>query len=230
MLRRGFTLIELLVVIAIVAILAAILFPVFAQAREKARAASCLSQSRQLGMAISLYVQDNDEGFPFARMMMGPMVPSWLDTVQPYLRNRQIYRCPSDGSPFWSNPMMPRPTSYGINGYFTPNHPPYNGIRAGQVTYPATTIIVAEVAEDRRMDHFMPMFWGNPPRVSNPMMQAREWDSTRGEPQSLALRRHQGGSNFIFTDGHAKWHRFEQTWQQVPGHPPRVDWYDPLRP
>src|SRR5437588_7782155 len=98
--RKGFTLIELLVVIAIIAILAAILFPVFAQAREKARSASCLSNIKQVTLAWQMYLQDYDE----------VMVPHWAaDTAygslnwpkltEPYIKNWQVYRCPSAPDP-----------------------------------------------------------------------------------------------------------------------------------
>ncbi|MDX1932293.1 MAG: DUF1559 domain-containing protein [Capsulimonadales bacterium] len=108
---NAFTLIELLVVIAIIAILAAILFPVFAQAREKARSISCLSNVKQLGLGVSMYVQDYDETFPFA---WGNPAGTWYETVYPYIKNGQVrdtagvvlwrasnglYRCPSDGTP-----------------------------------------------------------------------------------------------------------------------------------
>src|SRR5438067_1447627 len=119
---RGFTLIELLVVIAVIAILAGILFPVFAQAREKARQASCLSNSKQWGTAFMMYVQDWDEtyplGFGYDTSLGGwawnynHMVPAgwragqpanrttislshWANTVQPYLKNYAVYACPS---------------------------------------------------------------------------------------------------------------------------------------
>lgn len=105
--RRGFTLIELLVVIAIIAILAAILFPVFAQARERARAASCTSNLKQLGIGLSMYVQDYDEIFPNA--YMSPVAPGtqfpggvwnscclfWPQLVYPYFKNTQVFTCPS---------------------------------------------------------------------------------------------------------------------------------------
>ncbi|HZO91382.1 MAG TPA: prepilin-type N-terminal cleavage/methylation domain-containing protein [Chthonomonadaceae bacterium] len=102
--RKGFTLIELLVVIAIIAILAAILFPVFAQAREKARAISCLSNLKQAGTALVLYVQDYDETFPINIYLSNesngnPCIMTSYQELTPYQKNAQMLRCPSDGSP-----------------------------------------------------------------------------------------------------------------------------------
>ncbi|MEN6401236.1 MAG: prepilin-type N-terminal cleavage/methylation domain-containing protein, partial [Armatimonadia bacterium] len=113
--RRGFTLIELLVVIAIIAILAAILFPVFAKAREKARQTSCLNNLKQIGTAFIQYAQDYDERMPMRGINMvqpdtsapgyffttayngsttGKLI-SWMDLVYPYIKNRQVFVCPS---------------------------------------------------------------------------------------------------------------------------------------
>jgi prepilin-type N-terminal cleavage/methylation domain-containing protein/prepilin-type processing-associated H-X9-DG protein len=103
--RPGFTLIELLVVIAIIAILAAILFPVFAQAREKARQASCLNNLKQIGTALMMYAQDHDETFPPAYYYRNPLAGSnldgtgieqWSGFCQPYVKNFKVFVCPSD--------------------------------------------------------------------------------------------------------------------------------------
>jgi prepilin-type N-terminal cleavage/methylation domain-containing protein/prepilin-type processing-associated H-X9-DG protein len=100
--NRGFTLIELLVVIAIIAILAAILFPVFAQAREKARSISCLSNIKQTALASQMYVQDYDECFPinlYIGNSGGPCMMTFYQEVAPYQKNGQILLCPSDSKP-----------------------------------------------------------------------------------------------------------------------------------
>jgi prepilin-type N-terminal cleavage/methylation domain-containing protein/prepilin-type processing-associated H-X9-DG protein len=92
---QGFTLIELLVVIAIIAILAAILFPVFARARENARRSSCQSNLKQIGLGFAQYTQDYDETMPMSAYV-GGTTGYWMDVMQPYVKNYQIYKCPSD--------------------------------------------------------------------------------------------------------------------------------------
>jgi len=117
-LTRAFTLIELLVVIAIIAILAAILFPVFAQAREKARQASCLSNEKQISIAILQYVQDYDETFPIG--VKDDWNDSWPSAVQPYIKSIAAFHCPDDGDdtqPDWTVGWAGVPISYACNGY-----------------------------------------------------------------------------------------------------------------
>ena len=95
--RRGFTLIELLVVIAIIAILAAILFPVFAKAREKARQITCASNEKQLGLGVLQYTQDNDERLPCGNVnggALGNFPDGWAGQIYPYVKSTGVYKCP----------------------------------------------------------------------------------------------------------------------------------------
>ena len=116
--RRGFTLIELLVVIAIIAILAAILFPVFAKAREKARQTSCLSNMKQINLAVLMYTSDYDETYPGVRMcyQVNGVGVSWRRLVVPYIRNQSLFQCPSNQERLASceESDLQMPTSYAF--------------------------------------------------------------------------------------------------------------------
>jgi prepilin-type N-terminal cleavage/methylation domain-containing protein/prepilin-type processing-associated H-X9-DG protein len=125
---RAFTLIELLVVIAIIAILAAILFPVFAQARDKARQTACLSNTKQVALALYQYVQDYDEVLPMGGWSIGTESSRWSVDIQPYLKSRDVFVCPSQSDFFPRGytglPSGYRPTprgggAYGINWNLT---------------------------------------------------------------------------------------------------------------
>lgn len=115
----GFTLIELLVVIAIIAILAAILFPVFAQAREKARMTTCTSNLHQLATAVLMYTQDSDETYPLG--MYADWDTLWVDEIDPYVKEVDAFRCPDDSNltqPAWTVGWAGVPISYAANGFF----------------------------------------------------------------------------------------------------------------
>lgn len=222
---RAFTLIELLVVIAIIAILAATLFPVFAQARAKARAIACLSNSRQLGLAVMQYVMDYDETFPLVDYPV--MTNSWTARTQPYIKNTAILRCPDDISTNWASG---RPSSYAVNAWFTPNAPTRYSALA-QIGSPASVIYLTENADNRLRDHFPPYCWNSNDPITPafcPML--GPFFDAEGEPLMLASRRHLLGFHSIYVDGHAKWARFKQLWFEDIPHGVYEGYFDPRQP
>ncbi|MEP6757131.1 MAG: DUF1559 domain-containing protein [Chthonomonadales bacterium] len=128
--RRGFTLIELLVVIAIIAILAAILFPVFAQAREKARQASCQSNLKQISLSGLMYAQDYDEQYPMSYygFSASGSTTSWPVLVQPYIKSSQVLMCPDGKQSIGIPPGSTSPVTYAYNYYIGGNNNPATGV------------------------------------------------------------------------------------------------------
>jgi len=141
--RQAFTLIELLVVIAIISILAAILFPVFAKVREKARQISCTSNEKQLGLALIQYVQDNDERYPSgAAIAGGGAGQGWAAQVYPYVKSTAVFKCPDDST---STPVTTPPTfpiSYGINDTVA-----LSGTSESQFSSESRTVLLFEVQD-----------------------------------------------------------------------------------
>ena len=186
--RNAFTLIELLVVIAIIAILAAILFPVFAQAREKARQASCLSNNRQYATATLMYVQDYDETYPLSAYMNGNCVATFYWAVNPYVKNAQITQCPSEpqamrlvdvvGAPCADTPPF---TSYTVNHTLMVNgfFPGARAMSLAGVNRPAETIMAYD---------------GN----------VAPGQQFQGQQVQLVQARHSATFSASFADGHVK--------------------------
>lgn len=144
---KAFTLIELLVVIAIIAILAAILFPVFAQAKEASKKIVCLTHSKEMGLAISIYINDSDDVYPHTYVYIGNTGQrmEWAYTLQPYIKNVDMFKCPDD-----SNPTPPAGTDLSVPALsYIPNYaamPAYDGgtTVGTAVDAPASVIIIAE--------------------------------------------------------------------------------------
>ena len=203
--NRAFTLIELLVVIAIIAILAAILFPVFARARENARRATCQSNEKQIGLGLLQYTQDYDEKYPSIASghsdvdfyaEPGTIYPSVQSCVQPYIKSWQIFRCPSatDGTGAGLAPVGNNATSYVSNGVL---------IRPGGMSMAAIPESASLIAmQERKLVY----------RVAS--ADPERYPAAAGNSFAFWLyiaggysNVHFDGGNLLFADGHVKWRR-----------------------
>ena len=220
--KKGFTLIELLVVIAIIAILAAILFPVFARAREKARQTACLNNVKQIGLGILMYAQDYDERMPMLYMNRRPSSSDWYGIAQmlhPYINNVDVHDCPS--ASHTSNV-----TSYNGNrsyGYHRGIIVANGARRMALIQRPSEIVMLGDVCHDRN-NHcalntpssgpFMCDPDGTNCQVCGGTHNSRYADPLSGPVDSHGsqydrpgfnfLERHTGSGNAAFVDGHAK--------------------------
>lgn len=200
---RGFTLIELLVVIAIIAILAAILFPVFARARENARRTSCQSNVRQIVLAMKQYLQDYDEHYP-QRYVNDILITArpygWADALQPYIRNEQILHCPSESIPA----TTPGNTTHYLDYFYNLN---LDGQAEAEIAFVSNTILIGDAN---------PASTGS--YISNAQLASNGCDvapsNAIAEMATISpgnALRHLEGANYGFPDGHVKWYKGHTT-------------------
>jgi prepilin-type N-terminal cleavage/methylation domain-containing protein/prepilin-type processing-associated H-X9-DG protein len=210
--RFGFTLIELLVVIAIIAILAAILFPVFAKVREKARQASCASNEKQLGLSILQYVEDYDESWPNGINPGNGSSPGagWATQVYPYVKSAKVYVCPNDngvegGTAVDSYALNMNLAGGGSGGGSS------TALSLGTMTAPASTLLLVEVSQ---CDTTTPAPGTVPGEAWTPSLAIKniagsctnyETGSFYGVGGYGNTPRHTNGANYLLSDGHVKW-------------------------
>ena len=217
---KGFTLIELLVVIAIIAILAAILFPAFAKARESARRISCINNFKQIGTATLQYRQEYDEKSPKSTIdgvrnagsytVAAGKAVGWADVIQPYLKTTQVYQCPSEPTNASSAPVETGyTTGYALTGNGAYSDYAYNdqmnGVNEAMFTSSSTSVMLADSG-----------FWNATNSIANSdtgkncmiLKCTGDADTIKGNPSNIAaLQRHLETGNYLFGDGHAKSHR-----------------------
>lgn len=215
--KRAFTLIELLVVIAIIAILAAVLFPVYAKAREKARQIACASNVHQLGMAFLMYLQDNNEKYPCGTQQSGV---GWAAQVYPLVKSTGAFTCPDDPTLEGLNGAneITLPISYGMNVEMS-------GLSTAKLASPTRTVMAFEVegcdSDITREapygiktygDYTSPTADGNPAgwagkgQFATGVMNGAQGLIGKNDGNFASKTgRHTGGSNFLLADGHVKW-------------------------
>jgi len=199
-LRGAFTLIELLVVIAIIAILAAILFPVFGRARENARRSSCQSNLKQIALGIAQYTQDYDERYPNVDVNTGIVTnPGWAYAIQPYLKSEQIFQCPSETTTMVApatNNLENRATTPGFSDYY------FNYNMGSQsesaLSYTSNTVSMGDGTQTG--SSFIGVAGSANYNRRNP----------EGTGAAAAGVRHLEGANYAFADGHVKWLKAER--------------------
>lgn len=207
----AFTLIELLVVVAIIAILIAILLPSLGAARRATKTAVCMSNMRQIGLAIGMYADENNDAI-VALMETQAGFVHWIELLRKYILTADICVCPADESTHWEPDPFDvvlgrRTTSYVTNGSMTPE---FDVRRFNQVRNPATKILLTELREGLVGDHFHPGSWAIFLSVPD---------------DEIATRRHREQCNFWFLDGRVETRAFSTTWDPNVG----VDHYDPHR-
>jgi len=220
---QGFTLIELLVVIAIIAILAAILFPVFAQAREKARQTPCLSNQKQIGTALMMYAQDNDEYLPVRYGAIDPVDGhqiSWKDMLVPYIKNMGVYKCPSNptaqkmdfaGAETADKAIFPGGYSMWLPDAWLSGQighgAGYPQALAG-VEQPASSLIILETSW-RFPDTGPYLGYSEPAPSNDPAITPgpSSWNSGHSKKKG----------NIIYMDGHAKYRGLKETFNETGG-------------
>ncbi len=218
--RRAFTLIELLVVIAIIAVLAGLLFPVFARTREAARATTCRSNLRHIGAAILMYTENYDEMLPrswFGVDNSGSNAAinyKWMDAILPYVKNEAVFNCPSQGFPPGGRYRSRDDRNYGSyawnSAYWADPTatPPYN-VSLAAVTVPADTLLVGD---GNGIQHEIE--WPN--RSVTPVLTSTRPRTLAGLGSTALVERHNERCCILFCDGHVKAFRLDSLAQQNP--------------